>query len=121
WICKSLAALASPLATAACVETASFIEATPVEPDHAFPRAYFAAIWFDLGEAYDILAVRRSALLSERSAHRNAALRMYRRSSEIWNDLAARKLVSPTDTFRVTAAARAVQRAEAALGRDVAP
>ena len=121
WICKSLAALASPLAPAACVETASFIEATPVEADHAFPRAFFAAIWFDLGEAYDTLAARASTPAAERSAHRSAALRMYRRSSEIWTDLTARKLVSPTDTFRVTAAARAVQRAEAALGRAVAP
>jgi hypothetical protein len=41
---------------------------------------------------------------------------MYRRSSDLWADLARRKLVSPTDTFRVSAAARAVERAKAAVG-----
>jgi hypothetical protein len=43
---------------------------------------------------------------------------MYRRSVEIWTDLTARKLVSPTDTFRLGAAARAVERVDAALRRD---
>jgi hypothetical protein len=45
-----------------------------------------------------------------------AALAMYRRSSGIWSDLRTRNLVSPTDTFRVSAAERAVGRVEAALG-----
>jgi tetratricopeptide (TPR) repeat protein len=121
WICKSLAALARPEAAAACAETAAFVDSTRVEADHAFPRAYFADIWFDLGEAHDILASRPAAPTAERGAHRIAALNMYRRSSKIWSDLAARKLVSPADTFRVTAAARAVERAEAALGDAAAP
>ncbi len=122
WVCKTLAALARPAeAAAACVETASFVDSTRVEPDHAFPRAYFAAIWFDLGEAYDSLAALPATPRAERRTHRVAALNMYRRSSEIWSDLAARKLVSPTDTFRVGAAARAVERTEAAVGVAVAP
>ncbi len=37
WICKTLTALAKPEAAAACRETAAFVDATPVEPDHAFP------------------------------------------------------------------------------------
>jgi len=121
WICKSLAALASAEAPAACAATAAFVDSTRVEPDHAFPRAYFAAIWFDLGEAYDTLAARGAMPAAARRADQEAALAMYRRSSEIWSDLAARRLVSPTDTVRVGAAARAVARAEAALGRLPAP
>ena len=116
WSCKTLTALARPEAPSACAETASFVEETSVEPDHAFPRAYFAAIWFDLGEAYDRMAARPATPAGQRQAHRVAALNMYRRSNEIWSDLARRKLVSPTDTFRVSAAARAVERAKAAVG-----
>jgi tetratricopeptide (TPR) repeat protein len=121
WICKTLAALASTEAEAACATTARFVDSTRVEPDHAFPRAYFAAIWFDLGEAYDTLTARRVGPAQSRRAHQEAALTMYRRSSEIWSDLAARNLVSPTDTFRVSAAARAVERAEAGLGHVAMP
>lgn len=55
---------------------------------------------------------------AERRAHRGRAREMYSKSLEIWTDLTARMLVSPTDTFRLGAAARAVERAEAALGRD---
>ena len=116
WICKTLTALARPEAASACAETASFVEKTPVEPDHAFPRAYFADIWFNLGAAYDSMAARSATPAGQRRAHRMAALNMYRRSSELWSDLATRKLVSPTDTFRVGAAARAVERAKAAVG-----
>lgn len=116
WICKTLAALASAEADAACAAAASFVDSTKVEPEHAFPRAYFAAIWFDLGEAHDTLAARRDRSAGQRRAHQMHALTMYRRSSEIWSDLASRNLVSPTDTFRIGAAARAVERAEAALG-----
>jgi hypothetical protein len=52
---------------------------------------------------------------AERRAHRMAALETYRRSSPLWSDLASRGLVYPADTGRVTAAARAVSRAEAVL------
>ncbi|MGH7527286.1 MAG: protein kinase domain-containing protein [Gemmatimonadales bacterium] len=114
-ICKTLAALARPEATAACAGTASFIVATPVEPTHAFPRSHFAGIWFDLGEAYETLAARPTTPAADRRAHRIAARDMYRRSQEIWSDLTARKLVSPIDTFRLGMAARAVERTEAAL------
>jgi serine/threonine protein kinase/tetratricopeptide (TPR) repeat protein len=116
WICKTLTALARPEAASACAETASFVEETSVEPDHAWPRAYFAASWFDLGQVYDSLAGRPATTAGQRRAHRLTALSMYRRSSDLWADLARRKLVSPTDTFRVSAAARAVERAKAAVG-----
>ena len=121
WTCKALVFLARPEATPACSETAAFIDAIPVEPDHAFARAYLAAIWFDLGEAHDSLAARSANRMAERRSHRLAALKMYRRSREIWFDLAGRKLVSPTDTARIGAAARATARAEVELGLPAAP
>ncbi|HET8624545.1 MAG TPA: protein kinase [Gemmatimonadales bacterium] len=114
-LCSALAALARPDARETCARTVAFIEATAVEPTHAFPRAFFGGVWFALGEAYDTLAARASVRPAERRTHRLAARDMYRRSVEIWTDLTARKLVSPTDTFRLGAAARAAERAEAAL------
>ncbi len=114
-ICKTLAALARPEAVAACARTASFIAATPVEPTHAFPRAHFAAIWSDLGDAYDALAAAPTTPGADRRAHRVRAREMYGRSVEIWTDLTARKLVSLVDTFRLGAATRALNRTDAAL------
>ncbi|HWB40903.1 MAG TPA: serine/threonine-protein kinase [Gemmatimonadales bacterium] len=116
-ICKTLAHLGRPEAATTCAETAAFITATPVDPTHAFPRAHFGGIWSDLGEAYEALANRAVAAGSEGLTHRIAARDNYRRSHEIWADLTARKLISPIDTFRVAATARAIARTEAALPR----
>jgi tetratricopeptide (TPR) repeat protein len=109
-ICKTLAKLARPDAATTCARTARFVELTPVEPTHAFPRAHFAAVWFELGEGYEALADRRGATEPERRAHRETARDMYRRSHEIWTDLMTRKLISPVDTSRVGMTALAVAR-----------
>jgi eukaryotic-like serine/threonine-protein kinase len=113
-ICKALAYLGRSDAPATCAGTASFVMATPVEPTHAFARAHFGGIWFELGEAYETLANRTGVSASDRRAHRVAARDMYGRSWETWSDLTARKLISRIDTFRVETSARAVARMEEA-------
>jgi serine/threonine protein kinase/tetratricopeptide (TPR) repeat protein len=117
-ICKASAVLGRAEAPAACDGTAAFVIATPVEPTHAFPRAHFGGIWFELGEAYESLADRLGTPPAERSKHRIAARDMYQRSLEIWSDLTTRKLISPIDTHRVGTAGRAVQRTEAILQNE---
>ena len=113
-ICRAMAALDRPDAAAACAGTAAYLSSTPLEASHAFPRAYFGGILYDLGEAYDTLAARSAP--PERRALRVTARKMYGESFEIWRDLTARGLVSPVDTFRLGAAARAVARTDSALG-----
>ncbi|HEX2218954.1 MAG TPA: hypothetical protein VHG35_09125 [Gemmatimonadales bacterium] len=83
-----------------------------MEPGHAFARAFLAAAWTDVGEAYEALASRRGLAAEDRRRYHAAALERHRRSHEVWADLSARGLVSPVDTGRVSAAARAVTRAE---------
>jgi tetratricopeptide (TPR) repeat protein len=112
-ICKATAVLGRGEAPAACAGTAAYIMATPVEPTHAFARAHFGGIWFDLGEAYERLAAHPKTPPADRASHRVAARDMYQRSLEIWSDLTARKLISPIDTSRLTTARRAVERATA--------
>ncbi len=114
-ICTTLARLGRAEAAEACAGTAAFVAATVVEPAHAFPRAFFGAIWSTLGEAYDTLAARRAMPAASRRAYRAAAQEVYRRSLETWSDLTARGLVSPADTGRLGAARRAVTRSAAAL------
>jgi hypothetical protein len=81
-----------------------------VEPSHAFPRAFLAAAWSDMGEAYEKMAVRPATAEPDRRDYRLAAMERHRRSHEIWSDLSARGLVSPVDTGRVSGAARALAR-----------
>jgi hypothetical protein len=115
-VCKTLASLGRPDAPAACARATRFAEAIVVEPSHAFPRAFLAAVWSDVGEAYETLAVRGATTEAERQDYPLAAMERHRRSHEIWSDLMARALVSPVDTGLVTAAERAVARAEALVG-----
>ena len=112
-ICKTLARLDRPDAPENCRRTTRFMSAISVEPEHAFPRAFIAAAWTAVGDAYRTMGTRRSALPDNRRAFRAAAIDSYRRSREIWSDLSARGLVSPVDTGLVTAAERAVVNAEA--------
>jgi non-specific serine/threonine protein kinase/serine/threonine-protein kinase len=111
-ICKSTAGLGRPEASAACARATAFAEAIAVEPTHAFPRAFLAAVWTEIGEAHDTLAGRPATGASDRRTHRVAARERHHRSHEIWSDLMARGLVSPVDTARVSAAADAVARAD---------
>ena len=111
-VCKGAALLGRRDATAACAKATAFADGIAVPPDHAFPRAMLAATWYELGEAYDTLAGRPQTGASERRDHRVAARERHRRSHEIWSDLMARGLVSPIDTGRVSAAARAAARAQ---------
>jgi eukaryotic-like serine/threonine-protein kinase len=115
-VCKTLAILRRDDAAAACRETSRSIGAISVEPEHAFPRAFLAAVWTTLGEAYETMAARATGSPEERQGYRAAALTMHRRSLEIWTDLQARDAVSPVDTARVGAARLAVVRLEGVLG-----
>jgi tetratricopeptide (TPR) repeat protein len=111
-ICKSVASLGRPDAPAACARTTTFAEGITVDPSHAFPRAFLAAAWSNMGEAYETMAGRPAAAAADRQNYRLAARERHSRSHEIWSDLKARGLVSPVDTGRVSAAARALARAE---------
>ena len=53
-----------------------------------------------------------AAAAADRRSYLAAALDVHQRSRAIWADLARRRLVSPIDTGRVSAADRAVARAE---------
>jgi tetratricopeptide (TPR) repeat protein len=111
-ICKSLAVLGRPDAPAACSRAIAFGDAISVEPSHAFPRAFVAATWSDIGEAYERLAGRPATAAAARRDYRLAAMDRHRKSRETWFDLKARGLVSPVDTGRVSAAASALARVE---------
>jgi non-specific serine/threonine protein kinase/serine/threonine-protein kinase len=113
--CKILARLGRPDAPSACARTTGFADRISVDPAHAFPRAFLAAAWTDVGAAYETLASRRGVSAEERRTYYAAALERHRRSHEIWADLSARRLVSPVDTGRVSAAARSAERAERLL------
>ena len=91
------------------------MNATELEPSNAGYRGYLAGQYMDMGQAYDSLTAHPSVSGADARRFQQAALDMYRRSSEIWTDLRDRRLVNPTDTARVSAAALAVARAEAAL------
>ena len=111
-ICKSLASLGRPDAPAACGRTTTFATAIAVEPGHAFPRAFLAAAWSDVGAAYESLARQAGISPAMRREYRLAARDRHRRSHEIWADLSDRGLVSPVDTARVSAAERALADAQ---------
>ena len=114
-ICKTLARLERPDAPDNCRRATSFMDAIEVEPEHAFPRAFMAAAWTNLGDAYAIMGtvMGPAAPPADRRSYRAAALEMHARSLATWTDLEARKLVSPVDTGRITAARRAVANAKA--------
>jgi eukaryotic-like serine/threonine-protein kinase len=111
-ICRSLAHLARPEAAAACGQATRFVGAIAVEPEYAFPRAFIAAAWTNLGDAYETMAARPGVPAPDRHGYLAAALETHHKSLAIWSDLKARKLVSPVDTGRVSAAERAVAHAE---------
>jgi tetratricopeptide (TPR) repeat protein len=112
-ICKTLALLGRPDAPDNCRRATEFMDAIEVQPEHAFPRAFLAAAWTNLGDAYATMGSGADAPPGDRLAYRSAALDRHGRSLAIWADLEARKLVSPVDTGRITAARRAVGQAEA--------
>ncbi|HEX5632427.1 MAG TPA: serine/threonine-protein kinase, partial [Gemmatimonadales bacterium] len=104
-LCASLAALGDRGAPATCGAAASLMRGTPIEPTNAFPRAFFAGLWGDLGAAYETLP---------RDGRGAAAREAYVTSRDLWADLAARSLVSPADTARLAQAERAVARVTSA-------
>jgi tetratricopeptide (TPR) repeat protein/tRNA A-37 threonylcarbamoyl transferase component Bud32 len=112
-ICKTLARLGQPDASDNCRRATRFMDAIEVAPDHAFPRAFMAAAWTNIGDAYEIIGTRSATSAADRRSYRSAAVDMYERSLTIWSDLEARKLVSPVDTGLITAARRAVVSAKA--------
>jgi non-specific serine/threonine protein kinase/serine/threonine-protein kinase len=115
-VCQTLAILGRREAATACRQTSRSIAAIAIEPDHAFPRAFLAAVWTSLGEGYETLAARGPGSAAERRDYRVAALAMHRHSLEIWTDLKARNAVSPVDTGRVGSARQAVARLQRILG-----
>ncbi|HEX6104359.1 MAG TPA: serine/threonine-protein kinase [Gemmatimonadales bacterium] len=115
-ICRTLAVLGRSDAPGACAETARFAGLIAVQPEHAFPRAFIANAWTDIGEGYESLGARPGEAPADARSYRALALDMHRRSLAIWNDLEGRGLVSPVDTGRVAAAERAVARTEVWAG-----
>jgi len=115
-ICAALAALGPEQAEEECSRAASLMRGMALDSSNAGYRGYLAGAYSDLAVIYDSMAVHGSTG-SDRHRRRVAALDLYRESAAIWSDLAARGLVNPTDTGRVTAAAAAVARTEAAVAR----
>ena len=111
-ICKTLASLGRPDAAAECGAATAFAKTISVEPSHAFPRAFLAAAWTAMGEAYETLARHRATVAADRLDYPSAALDRHRRSFESWSDLKGRGLVSPVDTGRISAAERARARGQ---------
>jgi tetratricopeptide (TPR) repeat protein len=120
-ICRALGAATPERAEAECSRAAALMNAMVLEPSNAGYRGYLAGQYSDMGQAYDSLAAHRPPSSPDGRRFRVAALEMYRRSSEIWSDLRDRGLVNPTDTGRVSAAALAVARAEAAVNQRPSP
>jgi tetratricopeptide (TPR) repeat protein len=108
-ICKTLASLGRADAPDACAQATRSAAAITVDSSYAFPRAFVAAAFTDVGDAYEILAGRRGA---NRQTYLAAATDVHGRSRAIWADLARRKLVSPVDSGRVSASQQAVARVE---------
>jgi len=115
-VCKTLAILGRSEAAATCGQASRSIEAITVEPDYAFPRAFLAAVWTTLGEAYEVLAARSASSPAQRREYQAAGLALHRRSLDIWTDLEGRGVVSPVDTVRVGAARLAVARLQGIVG-----
>jgi non-specific serine/threonine protein kinase/serine/threonine-protein kinase len=115
-ICGVLGVIAPAEAEPECAKAVRFMNATVLEPSNAGYRGYLAGQYSEMAHTYDSLVTRSAANSDARRRFRLAGLDMYRRSSEIWTDLQNRRLVNPTDTARVSAAATAVARAEAELG-----
>jgi tetratricopeptide (TPR) repeat protein len=111
-VCRASAPTTPAQADQECERAAELMHGTTLEPSNAGYRGFLAGQYSDLAEAYDSL--ERHGAAEEQHRRHLAALDLYRRSSAIWSDLDARGLVNPTDTGRVTAARRAVARAERA-------
>jgi eukaryotic-like serine/threonine-protein kinase len=117
-VCKTLATLGRPEAPTTCREASQSILKITVDSSYAFPRAFLAAVWTNLGEGYETLAGRAARSMPAHADYQRAAFLMHRRSLEIWTDLQARGVVSPVDTSRVSAAQRAVKRTQAGAGTE---
>jgi hypothetical protein len=117
-VCGVLGTIAPKEADAECGRAARFMNATTLDPSNAGFLGYLAGQYFDMGGVYDTLASRSRASKAEVRRFREAAVDMYRRSSEIWSDLRDRRLVNPTDSGRVTAATLTLARAKAALNQS---
>jgi non-specific serine/threonine protein kinase/serine/threonine-protein kinase len=113
-VCRALGTTSPREAEPACARAAQFMNATTLDPSNAGYRGFLAGQYSDMGQTYDSLAAH-PARQADVGRYREAALDLYRRSSQIWTDLHDRGLLNPTDTARVGAAALAVSRAEAAL------
>jgi tetratricopeptide (TPR) repeat protein len=112
-ICRATAALTPSRADPECDRAGQLMRETSLDASNAGYRGYLAGAYSDLAQVYDSLAGRGGR--ADRSRRARAALELYRQSSTIWSDLETRGLVNPTDTGRVSAAKRAVARAEAAV------
>lgn len=112
-ICRAVVALTPAAASRPCAAAATLMAETTIEPANAGYRGYLGGAFSDLAGVYDTLAASPAISAGAARRHRLAALDAYRRSEAIWSDLSARGLVNPVDTGRVTAARRALARAEA--------
>jgi non-specific serine/threonine protein kinase/serine/threonine-protein kinase len=115
-LCGALAALGSSEAPSDCAVAVETIGATSVDPENASIRTYFAINYAMLGDAYAKLGEDEgSTSVPGRTATRTAR-EMYRRSLDLWTDLAARSALAPDDAEKPAEVGRALARIEAALG-----
>ncbi|HET7423268.1 MAG TPA: serine/threonine-protein kinase, partial [Gemmatimonadales bacterium] len=59
-VCKTLATLGRADAPTSCREASQSVLQITVDSSYAFPRAFLAAVWTNLGEGYETLAARQA-------------------------------------------------------------
>ena len=89
-LCKALAKTKQvESAKKECSATLSLMENTTLEPSNAADRSMFADAYFDLAEAYSVIAMIRTSC------------EMYQRSLDIWQDLQDRRILSNGNLGRI--------------------
>ena len=115
-ICGTLARLARHgEASTVCADTATRMNQTPVDPMNAAIRTFFAESYAALGDAYWTLGGGERSAPTEERAYTHRAREMYRRSLDIWSDLAGRAILAASAADKPATVARALARVEAAL------
>lgn len=114
-ICKALAKTGqAEKAKTECAVTLSLMEKTKLEPTNAADRSLFADTYSDLGEAYSVLAMKKSTSLEGRQF----ACDMYKRSLEIWHDLQSRGLLSNDNLRKIQLASSDLEECNMSAARN---
>ncbi len=89
-ICTTLARRGDPTARPACGRALALLEATTVDPEHAYIRRSMALAYADLADAHGDLAAASGASAGARLEDRRAACAMLGKALALWQDLAER-------------------------------